>query len=95
MLDGQVTSVEGSNLNVQFLGNASTGTDATSYQKTKSQLESGSVEPYRYSPLIVGATTGLLSTYALINLWPERKSIGIALFGSGLWSAYNGVKSFR
>jgi hypothetical protein len=50
---------------------------------------------YRYAPLIVGGLTGVLTTYALVAMWPERKTVGIALAGSGLWSAYNGVKMFR
>ena len=96
MMDGQVTPVAQSNLNVQFLGSAKTGTDATSYAETVQALDQGGKnKEYRYAPLIVGGLTGVLTTYALVAMWPERKSVGIALAGSGLWSAYNGVKMFR
>lgn len=96
MMDGQVTPVAQSNLNVQFLGSANTGTDATSFAETLQALEqSENKKEYRYAPLIVGGLTGVLTTYALVAMWPERKTVGIALAGSGLWSAYNGVKMFR
>ena len=96
MMDGQVTPVAQSNLNVQFLGSANAGTDASSYAATLQELEqSEKKKEYRFAPLIVGGLTGVLTTYALVAMWPERKTVGIALAGSGLWSAYNGVKMFR
>ena len=96
MMDGQVTPVAQSNLNVQFLGSANKPTDALSYEKTLNDLEkSETAKPTRYAPLLVGGITGILTTYALVAMWPERKTVGIALAGSGLWSAYNGVKMFR
>lgn len=96
MMDGQVTPVAQSNLNVQFLGSANNIPDASNYEKTLSELENTEKgKPSRYAPLIVGGLTGVLTTYALVAMWPERKTVGIALAGSGLWSAYNGVKMFR
>ena len=96
MMDGQVTPVAQSNLNVQFLGSANNIPDASNYEKTLGELENTEkVKPSRYAPLIVGGLTGVLTTYALVAMWPERKTVGIALAGSGLWSAYNGVKMFR
>jgi len=91
MIDGQVTPVENSNLNVQFLGTSPS--DATDYLETKSSITNSS--EFKYAPIIVGSTTGIVSTYALFNMWPERKTIGIALFGGGLWSAYNGYRMYR
>ena len=61
----------------------------------KALEQSENKKEYRYAPLIVGGLTGVLTTYALVAMWPERKTVGIALAGSGLWSAYNGVKMFR
>ncbi len=90
MKDGQVHQVSNSKLNVQFLGSTGNGG-----QKYDPEAFNEGTEAFRYSPLIVGATTGLLSMYALVSMWPERKTTGITLFGTGLWSAYNGVKMFR
>ena len=96
MMDGQVTPVAQSNLNVQFLGSANNISDASNYEKTLENVKKlEEVKPTRYAPLIVGGLTGVLTTYALVAMWPERKTVGIALAGSGFWSAYNGVKMFR
>lgn len=92
MIDGQVTPVENSNLNVQFLGTS----NASSYGDTTNEIQSSKKSKLRkYSPVIVGSTTGLVSTYAMVKLWPERKTIGLALFGGGLWSAYQGFRIGR
>jgi len=103
MKDGKVHDVSNGGLNVKFLGSTGNNTgngggnnfppsDATNYDPDNYK---DGPKPFRYSPVIVGATTGLLSTYALVSMWPERKSTGLVLFGTGLWSAYNGVKMFR
>ena len=92
MIDGQVTPVEGSNLNVQFLG--STSNAVNSYENTASKIKNKS-KIKKYTPVIVGSTTGMVSTYAMVKLWPDRKVIGLALFGGGLWSAYHGFRIGR
>ena len=99
MIDGQVTPVEGSNLSVQFLGNANNANNATSAQDYLSTLEqvkgAEKTTLQKYFPVIIGSTTGLVSTYTMVQLWPERKTIGLALFGGGLWSAYKGFRMGR
>ena len=96
MIDGQVTPVEGSNLSVQFLGNANNATSAQDYLSTLEQVKGAEKTTLqKYFPVIIGSTTGLVSTYTMVQLWPERKTIGLALFGGGLWSAYKGFRMGR
>lgn len=92
MIDGQVTQVQDSNLNVKFLGETSNAGD---FASTTDLIKKGNSKIKKYSPVIVGSTTGLVSTYAMVKLWPERKTIGLALFGGGLWSAYQGFRLGR
>jgi len=92
--DGQVTQVANSNLNVKFLGSTQPS-NAENYNSTTSKILKGGSKIKKYSPVIVGSTTGIVSTYAMVRLWPERKTIGLALFGGGLWSAYQGFRLGR
>jgi len=98
VIDGQVNPVEGSNLNVKFLGNSnSNGSSAVDlYADTLENVNDGTKTMLQqYFPVIIGSTTGLVSTYTMVRLWPERKTIGLTLFGGGLWSVYKGFRMRR
>lgn len=94
MNDGQVHEVANSNLNVKFLGST---TNAQDFNNTTNAIETArkNARFKQLTPVIIGSTTGIVSTYAMVKMWPERKTIGLALFGSGLWSAYQGFRIGR